>query len=87
MLAVSAPVNMHVKCKCVGKSYTLITSYALNGYVNRVRVLFNKMPHRDAISWDAIITSYAQDGNVEMVRNFDKCLIKMQTQFRGMECS
>ena len=38
-----------------------------NGYVERVYVLFDKMPHWDAVSWTVMITWYEQKGFLENI--------------------
>ncbi|XP_010534128.1 PREDICTED: pentatricopeptide repeat-containing protein At1g71490 [Tarenaya hassleriana] len=40
----------------------LISMYSKFGKVNIARMLFDKMPERDAVSWNAIISCYASEG-------------------------
>ncbi|CAN8312969.1 unnamed protein product [Cochlearia groenlandica] len=44
---------------------TLISMYSRFGKVGIARKLFDKMPERDAISWNAIINCYASKGKLE----------------------
>ncbi|KAH9310400.1 hypothetical protein KI387_025435, partial [Taxus chinensis] len=46
----------------------LIDMYAKCGSIHKAWELFNKMPHRNIITWTTIIAGYAQNGN------FDKAL-------------
>ncbi|KAF2297594.1 hypothetical protein GH714_000095 [Hevea brasiliensis] len=40
----------------------LITMYVKCGHVGSARLLFDKMPHRDIISWNAMISGYFENG-------------------------
>lgn len=41
----------------------LITLYSKCGKVEDAKRVFNEMPHKDLVSWNAILSGYAQEGN------------------------
>eukprot|EP01018_Ginkgo_biloba_P000317 Gb_38242 [translate_table: standard] len=43
----------------------LVDMYAKCGSIEKARVVFDKMPQRNAVSWTAIIAGYAQNGIVD----------------------
>ncbi|XP_057848006.1 pentatricopeptide repeat-containing protein At3g26782, mitochondrial-like [Cryptomeria japonica] len=51
---------------------SLIDIYGKCGRIQKARKLFDKLPLRDAVSWNAIIAGYAQNGPIEMVFNIFK---------------
>ncbi|KAI5062696.1 hypothetical protein GOP47_0023235 [Adiantum capillus-veneris] len=56
---------------------TLIDMYAKCGDVDAARQIFDDMHERDSISWNALMTGYAQHGHVEETI---ECLHKMQVE-------
>eukprot|EP00249_Psilotum_nudum_P034402 c53414_g1_i1 orf=3-245(-) len=54
----------------------MIAAYAQNGYVEDARSLFDKMPCRDVVSWNAMLAAYAQKGYgqraLEVFRQMEK---------------
>ncbi|XP_059076511.1 pentatricopeptide repeat-containing protein At2g13600-like [Cryptomeria japonica] len=58
----------------------LIDMYAKCGSILKARVLFDKMPKRDVVSWTAIISGYAQYGFVDKALGFFK-----QMQLAGVK--
>eukprot|EP01018_Ginkgo_biloba_P008642 Gb_28779 [translate_table: standard] len=44
---------------------TLVDMYAKCGFIEDARQVFDKMPRRDAVSWNAMIAGYAQTGHVD----------------------
>ncbi|XP_057873045.2 pentatricopeptide repeat-containing protein At3g24000, mitochondrial-like [Cryptomeria japonica] len=44
---------------------SLVDMYAKCGDIDKARELFDKMPRRNVISWNAMIAGYAQNGSVE----------------------
>ncbi|XP_057837809.2 pentatricopeptide repeat-containing protein At1g11290, chloroplastic-like [Cryptomeria japonica] len=44
---------------------TLVDMYAKCGSIEKARELFDRMPQRDVISWNAMIAGYAQNGFIE----------------------
>ncbi|CAL0335286.1 unnamed protein product [Lupinus luteus] len=55
----------------------LITMYVKCGYVDTARLVFDKMPYRDRISWNAMISGYFENG---------KCLEGLRLFFMMLEC-
>eukprot|EP01018_Ginkgo_biloba_P001355 Gb_26130 [translate_table: standard] len=43
----------------------LVDMYAKCGRIENARHVFDKMPHRDVVSWNAMIAGYAQNGHVD----------------------
>ncbi|KAJ4950993.1 hypothetical protein NE237_027825 [Protea cynaroides] len=41
----------------------LITLYARWGHLDEARVMFDEMPNRDLVSWNALLSGYTQGGN------------------------
>lgn len=56
----------------------LITMYVKCSHVNSVRLLFDKMPQRDIISWNAMISGYFENG---------ECIEGLNLFFRMLELS
>jgi pentatricopeptide repeat protein len=48
----------------------LIDLYAKCGRVEKARDVFDKMPQRDAVSWNAMIAGYVQNGHVDEALQF-----------------
>ncbi|KAH9328534.1 hypothetical protein KI387_000642 [Taxus chinensis] len=48
-----------------GVANALIDMYAKCGSMHKARELFDKVPQRDVVSWNAMIAGYAQNGFVE----------------------
>lgn len=38
----------------------MLTAYANAGMIKEARQMFDKMPHRDPVSWSAMLTAYTQ---------------------------
>eukprot|EP00250_Pteridium_aquilinum_P017428 c23625_g13_i1 orf=445-1455(-) len=55
----------------------LVDMYGMCGSLEEARDVFNKLPHRDTVSWGAMISGYAQHGNLPLAV---KCLNDMQKQ-------
>ncbi|PKU70883.1 Pentatricopeptide repeat-containing protein [Dendrobium catenatum] len=45
--------------------YTMIVGYTLFGDLNAARKIFDEMPERNTVSWNAMIAGYARSGDVE----------------------
>ncbi|KMZ74096.1 Pentatricopeptide repeat-containing protein, mitochondrial [Zostera marina] len=46
------------------KATSRIRSLAWCGLINNARQVFDEMPNRDTVAWNAMITSYTQSGNI-----------------------
>ncbi|XP_057862780.2 pentatricopeptide repeat-containing protein At3g24000, mitochondrial-like [Cryptomeria japonica] len=51
----------------------LVDMYAKCGSINKARELFDKIPHKNEVSWNAMIAGYTQNGDLdEALRLFNK---------------
>ncbi|XP_059069471.1 putative pentatricopeptide repeat-containing protein At1g68930 [Cryptomeria japonica] len=51
----------------------LVDMYAKCGSIDKARELFDKMPHKNVVSWNAMAAGYAKCGNIEKARElFDR---------------
>ncbi|KAH9309199.1 hypothetical protein KI387_037110, partial [Taxus chinensis] len=56
----------------------MIAGYAKNGSVKKVHKLFDRMPQRNVVSWNAMMAAYAQNGCVKRpVIYLAECLKEM----------
>ncbi|XP_057861380.2 pentatricopeptide repeat-containing protein At2g13600-like [Cryptomeria japonica] len=69
--ALKQGMEIHGKIiRCGYQSYifvgnAVIDLYAKCGYVHKARILFDKMYHRDVVSWNTMIVGYTQNGQTE----------------------
>ncbi|XP_068651117.1 pentatricopeptide repeat-containing protein At2g45350, chloroplastic [Aristolochia californica] len=68
----------------------LICFYSRCGYVGIARLIFDRMPERDSISWNSMIDGYVKNGMVDLARelfdrmnNVDKNLISWNSMLNG----
>ena len=57
-----------IKLGSIADPYTannLITSYAKCTELNSAHQVFDEMPHRDTVSWNAIISAFASSGDLD----------------------
>lgn len=51
----------------------LLHAYAKSGCTESAGLLFDRMQHRDAVSWNSVLDGYAKNGQIEMARRiFDQ---------------
>ncbi|KAK9282538.1 hypothetical protein L1049_005459 [Liquidambar formosana] len=55
---------------------SLVDMYAKNGHLDLASRVFEKMPHKNVISWSALISGFAQNG---FAQNALELLVEMQT--------
>ncbi|XP_059067304.1 pentatricopeptide repeat-containing protein At1g15510, chloroplastic-like isoform X2 [Cryptomeria japonica] len=86
MGALEQGMNIHESIKDRGLlsdvvvASALVDMYAKCGSIDKARELFERMPHRDVVSWNAMITGYAQNEFVE-----DALETFMQMQLSGIK--
>ncbi|XP_057834759.2 pentatricopeptide repeat-containing protein At2g03880, mitochondrial [Cryptomeria japonica] len=67
VLVTTALLDMYAKCGGIDKAHM----YAKCGTIDKAHELFNGMPERDVISWNAMIRGYAQNGfNEKALKTF-----------------
>eukprot|EP00250_Pteridium_aquilinum_P021300 c25084_g10_i4 orf=2-256(+) len=61
----------------LGIGYMLVDMYAKNGLLAKAQEVFDRLPVRDLVSWNALIAGYAQQGQGE---HSLKCFEQMQRE-------
>ncbi|EFJ06750.1 hypothetical protein SELMODRAFT_71865, partial [Selaginella moellendorffii] len=52
---------------------SMLSAYALSGHLDEAKVVFDRMPDRDVVTWTAMVSAYAQAGHIsEALRIFDE---------------
>uniref|UniRef100_A0A1D1Z2A8 Pentatricopeptide repeat-containing protein At1g53600, mitochondrial n=1 Tax=Anthurium amnicola TaxID=1678845 RepID=A0A1D1Z2A8_9ARAE len=61
-------LNARSCCASRVQSNSLITRHGRAGNLRGAQAVFDKMPHRDVISWTALLTAYAENGDTASAR-------------------
>ncbi|XP_059068287.1 pentatricopeptide repeat-containing protein At3g26782, mitochondrial-like [Cryptomeria japonica] len=57
----------------------LVDMYAKCGSIDKAREMFDRMPHRDVISWNAMIAGYAQNGFCKVALKIFELMLHSRT--------
>ncbi|XP_059463043.1 pentatricopeptide repeat-containing protein At1g53600, mitochondrial [Corylus avellana] len=64
---------------------TQITKYGKNGDIKAAESVFDRMPHKNTISWTAMLTAYAENGKTVKARNmFDQMPERSTASYNAM---
>eukprot|EP00250_Pteridium_aquilinum_P021297 c25084_g10_i1 orf=2-229(+) len=58
----------------LGIGYMLVDMYAKNGLLAKAQEVFDRLPVRDLVSWNALIAGYAQQGQGHDALNCFECM-------------
>jgi pentatricopeptide repeat protein len=64
---------------------TQITKYGKNGDIKEAESIFDRMPHKNTISWTAMLTAYGENGKTVKARNmFDEMPERSTASYNAM---
>lgn len=82
--------NLHSTASQKGSEFlvycnTHITKYGKNGAIKEAESIFDRMPHKNTISWTAMLTAYGENGKTVKARNmFDKMPERSTASYNAM---